>query len=82
MGSFFLENQSLCRLKKSLYDLKQSLREWYKRFDSFMISNGFHRSQYDSCVYLKCVNGSPTCLLLYVDCCQEDEHDHCFEGTT
>jgi hypothetical protein len=32
-----------------------------------MLSNGFQRSQYDSCVYLKFVNGSPTYLLLYVD---------------
>jgi hypothetical protein len=57
----------VCRLKKSLYGLKQSLRQWYKRFDSFMISNGFQRPRYDSYVYLKFVNGSLTYLLLYVD---------------
>ncbi|WVZ95731.1 hypothetical protein U9M48_041458, partial [Paspalum notatum var. saurae] len=34
----------VCRLKKSLYGLKQSPRQWYKRFDSFMISQGFKRS--------------------------------------
>jgi hypothetical protein len=55
------------KLKKSVYGLKQSPRQWYKRFDSFMLSNGFQRSQYDSYVYLKFVNGSPTYLLLYVD---------------
>jgi hypothetical protein len=57
----------VCRLKKSLYGLKQSPIQWYKKFDSFMISNGFQRSQYDSCVYLKFVNGSATYLLLYVN---------------
>jgi hypothetical protein len=36
-------------------------------FDSFMLSNGFQRSQYDSCVYLKFVIESPTYLLLYAD---------------
>jgi hypothetical protein len=35
--------------------------------DSFMISNGFKRSQHDSCVYIKFVSGSPIYLLLYVD---------------
>ncbi|GJT52947.1 retrovirus-related pol polyprotein from transposon TNT 1-94 [Tanacetum coccineum] len=43
----------VCLLKKSLYGLKQSPRQWYKRFDVYMISNGFSRSSYDSCVYFK-----------------------------
>jgi hypothetical protein len=57
----------VCKLKRSLYGLKQSPRQWYKRFDSFMLSYGFKRSKYDSCVYIKHVNGSPIYLLLYVD---------------
>jgi hypothetical protein len=32
-----------------------------------MLSHGFKRSKYDSCVYIKHVNGSPIYLLLYVD---------------
>jgi hypothetical protein len=56
----------ICKLKKSLYSLKQSPRQWYKKFDSFMIANGFKRSLYDSCVYIKFVDGSPI-YLLYVD---------------
>ena len=32
-----------------------------------MISHGFERSKYDSCVYIKFVDGSPIYLLLYVD---------------
>ncbi|KAL5766903.1 hypothetical protein ACOSP7_017520 [Xanthoceras sorbifolium] len=58
----------VCLLKKSLYGLKQSPRQWYKRFDSFMVGHGYSRSQYDSCVYFrKLKDGSFVYLLLYVD---------------
>jgi len=32
----------VCRLKKSLYRLKQSPRQWCKHFDSFIIEKGTH----------------------------------------
>ncbi|KAG8481121.1 hypothetical protein CXB51_025897 [Gossypium anomalum] len=52
----------------SLYGLKQSPRQWYKRFDSFMTSHNFKRSSFDSCVYFKKnSDGSFVYLLLYVD---------------
>ncbi|GJU91162.1 retrovirus-related pol polyprotein from transposon TNT 1-94 [Tanacetum coccineum] len=58
----------VCRLKKSLYGIKQSLRQWYKRFDSFMIGHGYDRCSYDECVYiLKFPDGSFLYLVLYVD---------------
>ena len=37
----------VCRLKKSLYGLKQSPRQWYKRFDSYMIQIGYTHCEYD-----------------------------------
>ena len=58
----------VCLLKKSLYGLKQSPRQWYLRFDSFVVSKGYQRSSYDSCVYLKKEStGNYIYLLLYVD---------------
>lgn len=33
----------VCLLKKSLYGLKQSPRQWYLRFDDFMITHGYLR---------------------------------------
>lgn len=58
----------VCLLKKSLYGLKQSLRQWYKRFDSLVISNGHNSSSFDSCVYFKIESsGYFMYLLLYVD---------------
>ena len=62
------KDDSICLLKRSLYSMKQSPRQWYKRFDSFMISHDFKRSSFDSCVYFKqCNNESFLYLLLYVD---------------
>ncbi|KAE8706762.1 Retrovirus-related Pol polyprotein from transposon TNT 1-94 [Hibiscus syriacus] len=57
----------VCRLKKSLYGLKQAPRQWYKKFDSFMRSNGFTRCQADHCCYIKRFENSFIILLLYVD---------------
>lgn len=58
----------VCKLKKSLYGLKQSPRQWYKRFDSYMIQLGYNRSPYDCCVYLnKADDGSMIYLILYVE---------------
>ena len=58
----------VCLLKKSLYGLKQSPRQWYKRFDSFMIDIRYIKSEYDSCVYhTKLFDNTYIYLLLYVD---------------
>ena len=58
----------VCRLKKSLYGLKQSPRQWYKKFDSFMLSQKYVRSEYDHCAYFKQFkNGIFIILVLYVD---------------
>ncbi|KAH9723411.1 Integrase catalytic domain-containing protein [Citrus sinensis] len=63
--------EHVCLLKRSLYGLKQSPRQWYRRFDQFMISNGYYRSKYDSCVYHGIINSGGNSrgavyLLLYV----------------
>ncbi|KAH9781781.1 hypothetical protein KPL71_008610 [Citrus sinensis] len=58
----------VCHLNKSLYGLKQSPRQWYKRFDEFMISTGYLRSKYDNCVYSESSSsGGVVYLLIYVD---------------
>jgi transposase InsO family protein len=58
----------VCKLRKSLYGLKQSPRQWYKRFDSYMMQLGYNRSPFDCCVYYnKLKDGSRIYLVLYVD---------------
>ena len=62
------EENKVCLLKKSLYGLKQSPRQWYRRFDDFMMQQGFSRSRFDSCVYFtKLKDQSLMYLLIYVD---------------
>ncbi|KAG8486257.1 hypothetical protein CXB51_019640 [Gossypium anomalum] len=58
----------VCKLTKSLYGLKQSSRQWYKRFDQFMKGQRYTRSKFDHCVYFqKLQEGIFVYLLLYVD---------------
>ena len=55
----FVQNHNkkfVCRLKKSLYGLRQSPRQLYNKFDSFMMSQNYTRSEYDHCVYFKKLN--------------------------
>nr|GEU48166.1 retrovirus-related Pol polyprotein from transposon TNT 1-94 [Tanacetum cinerariifolium] len=64
----YQQGNKVCLLKKSLYGLKQSPRQWYRRFDEYMLSNGFKRSSYDNCVYYRSyAPGEYIYLLLYVD---------------
>ncbi|CAM8908670.1 unnamed protein product [Rhodiola kirilowii] len=58
----------VCLLKKSNYGLKQSPRQWNIKFNECMLSLGFIRSKFDTCLYLKRPkSGMCLYLLLYVD---------------
>ena len=58
----------VCKLKKSLYRLKQAPRQWYKKFDSFMVGHGYTRIDTDHCVYVRTFRGNKFIIfLLYVD---------------
>ena len=56
-----------CRLKNSLYGLKQSPRMWYQKFDTYIRGLGFTRSKEDHCVYFKLIGDCVIYLVLYVD---------------
>ena len=58
----------VCRLRKSLYGLKQALRQWYKKFESVMCEQGYRKTTSDHCVFVrKFSNDDFIILLLYVD---------------
>ena len=63
-----MKENMTCKLKKSLYELKQSPRQWYKRFNGFIRGKRYTRSHYDPCVYYnKQPGGEYVYLLLYMD---------------
>eukprot|EP00253_Pinus_taeda_P031769 PITA_31769 len=61
------KKELVCKLKNSLYRLKQSPRMWYQKFDTFIWGLGFTRSKVDHCVYFKLICDRVIYLVLYVD---------------
>jgi len=61
------KKELVCKLKKSLYGLKQSPRMWYQKFDIFIWGLGFTRSKVKHYVYLKLIGDRVIYLVLYVD---------------
>ena len=45
----------VCKLKKSLYGLKQSARCWNTTLDEYLKSVGYRKSNADGCIYVKSV---------------------------
>ncbi|RVW98913.1 Retrovirus-related Pol polyprotein from transposon TNT 1-94 [Vitis vinifera] len=59
--------QLVCRLKRSIYGLKQASRQWYRKFDQVITSFGFKENTVDQCIYLKFSGNKFIILVLYVD---------------
>jgi transposase InsO family protein len=57
----------VCKLKKSLYGLKQSPRAWYQRIDTFFTKEGFSRSHADHSLYVKQSSEFLLIVIIYVD---------------
>ncbi|GKA26789.1 retrotransposon protein, putative, ty1-copia subclass [Tanacetum coccineum] len=57
----------VCKLKHSIYGLKQALRQWNKRFDDEIKKFGFTQNLDEPCVYLKASGSNVTFLIVYVN---------------
>ena len=61
------QEKKVYRLVKSLYGLKQALKQWHQKFDSVMLANDFKINECDKCVYVKDTENGYVILCLYVD---------------
>jgi len=58
--------QLVCRLKRSIYGLKQSSRCWNSTIDGYLKQLGFLQSNSDPCVYIAAL-GEMAVIGVYVD---------------
>nr|KYP41155.1 Retrovirus-related Pol polyprotein from transposon TNT 1-94 [Cajanus cajan] len=54
-----------CKLKKSIYELKQASLQWYLKFNDTIFSFGFKENIVDRCIYLKVSGSKVIFLILY-----------------
>nr|CAA36616.1 unnamed protein product [Solanum tuberosum] len=58
----------ICRLRRSLYGLKQSPRAWFERFTQFVKRQGYVQGQADHTMFTRhSLEGKTTVLIVYVD---------------
>ena len=61
------QEANVCKLIKSLYDLKQAPKQWYEKFDRTLVNNGYVVNASNSCVYSKLFGSNCVIICLYVD---------------
>ncbi|GJT23583.1 retrotransposon protein, putative, ty1-copia subclass [Tanacetum coccineum] len=59
--------RKVCKLQRSIYDLKQASRSFNKRFDEEIKRFDFDQNLDEPCVYQKASGSNVTFLILYVD---------------
>jgi hypothetical protein len=66
-GLVVKDSSKVCKLKKSLYDLKQASREWNHRLTSFLELLRYQQSKSDYSLFSKKAFGKLTFIPIYVD---------------
>ncbi|KAA3476356.1 Retrovirus-related Pol polyprotein from transposon TNT 1-94 [Gossypium australe] len=57
----------MCRLKKTLYGLRQAPRAWFEKLKQFLNSIGFVGSKFDASLFVRTMSRSTLYVLMYVD---------------
>jgi hypothetical protein len=63
-----LSNEKIvCKLKKSLYGLKQASRMWFSKLSTFLFNLSYTQSGHDHSLFVRKTPNSFTAILVYVD---------------
>jgi hypothetical protein len=67
-GFMLTKNQYyVCKLKKSLYGIKQAPRAWFPRFDQYLQKKGYKRGTTDNNLHIKIKDQNIIVMVVYVD---------------
>ena len=61
------KEELVCRLRRSIYGLRQSARCWNRKLNEVLTKLGFKAAEADPCLYRKQQGGTTVLLLVYVD---------------
>lgn len=64
---FVSQGEKVCRLTKSLYGLKQALRQWNHKLTEALVNLKFKQSQYDYSLFIDKSTTGICIVLVYVD---------------
>jgi len=62
----------VCKLRKSLYDLRQASRSWYEKLSTTLIASGYTQSQSNFSLFTKQSTSAFTTIFVYVDVYVDD----------
>ncbi|KAL0358649.1 UNVERIFIED_CONTAM: ABC transporter G family member 28 [Sesamum angustifolium] len=64
---YHVQPGQVCKLKRSLYGLKQASRQWNLELTTRLIAFGFHQSSHDHCLFTQTTGAGLVALIVYVD---------------
>jgi hypothetical protein len=64
---FSSSSLDVCKLKRSLYKLKQAPHAWFDKFQTTLLQFSFQESQYDSSLFLHKTSAGIVFFLVYID---------------